>query len=118
MREEHEARIRAAQRGTMGGSQDAAIQRAVSSYLDRYLGQTLRDFSIIKEKVETMRGERGTNDTRAVLRKDMDQLRFIPAEPESRTITGAPTEADYNALVRDMRLLYLRLNAIAVLLSR
>ena len=63
--------------------------------------QIRKEFDRVKEKVERLTGERG-DDTRsaaAVRRSDLRTLASV--ELQSRQVSAAPTQADFNALQRD-----------------
>ena len=69
-----EAQIQKARRGSVAGANDAQLQRTVGQYIERNLGQTLRDFALLKEKVEILTGERGRAEDAAVRRGNLKLL--------------------------------------------
>jgi hypothetical protein len=75
---------------------------------DSRLAQMVRDFGRIKERVETLTGERGANDRAmsAVRRGELRPLATLAEDMKSAQITAAPTQADYNALQKDVAALY------------
>lgn len=71
-----------------------------------------------QEKVEVLFGERGDkkNEPAARLRHLRAMIDAVPAEPSSVPATAAPTMAQFNQLLEDVRAVYGGLNAIRTLL--
>lgn len=115
--EDIEAQIRRAQRGSAAAGGDAYIQRVVGQFIERNLRQTLRDFALLKEKVEVLTAERGRADDAAVRRGQLGRLQQLP-QLTSRKVSSAPSASDFNALVADVHGIHQQLAAIADLLAR
>ena len=79
--------------------------------------QIQKEFERIKEKVEKLTGERGdaTRSLAAVRRSDLRTLASI--ELQSSQVSAAPTQADFNALQRDVATLYAALKRISNVLG-
>lgn len=71
-----------------------------------------------QEKIEVLFGERGDkrNDPAARLRHLRALVDSVPAGPRSVPVTAAPTMADFNLLLEDLRAVYGGLNSIRALL--
>lgn len=79
--------------------------------------QLRREFDRIREKVEKLTGERG-DDTRsmaAVRRADLRTLATV--EMQSSQVSAAPTQADFNALQRDVAVIFLAIKRLANVLG-
>lgn len=111
-----EAQIQKARRGSVAGANDAQLQRTVGQYIERNLGQTLRDFALLKEKVEILTGERGRAEDAAVRRGNLKLLG--QSAMKSEKVATAPTAEQFNALVDDVHSIDQQLSAIAELLAR
>lgn len=111
-----EAQLQKARRGSVAAGSDAQVQRAVGQYIERNLGQTLREFSIIKEKVEILNGERGRAEDSALRRGNLKGLSQFPKMASSK-VTSAPTAEQFNALLSDVQAIHQRLALIAELLA-
>lgn len=116
-REAIEATIAKARRGSAGAVTDIHLQRAIGQYLDRALGQTIKDFALIKEKVEVLNGERGNQQDYAVRRSDIVGV-VNPPPLQADYVETTVTVDDFNKLVEDVRTVYLTLAAIAGNLAR
>lgn len=69
--------------------------------------------SIIKQDVEILAGKRGDRNEAAARIKHLRAiLSAVPAEAKAVPVTSAPTAAEYNQLLEDVRLLYAGLNAL------
>lgn len=112
MRHDRDIAIARARRGTSAASQDAQLRRAIADYLQESLGQTLRDFRILKEKLEVLNADRGEPDQAALRREDLERLTEIE-EMESTEVSGTVTDADFNALRQDVKAIHDALSAIA-----
>lgn len=77
------------------------------------MNQSDRDFLRIKEKVETLTGERGSSKKpdAAVLRGDMTFLSGLSML--STPVTSAPTQEQFNALQADIAAIYAAVVALA-----
>lgn len=72
---------------------------------------------LTKEKVEILAGERGNRQEAAARLKHLQSLvGSVPAETTAVPLTAAPTAAQYNALLDDVRRLHAAFNALRVLL--
>lgn len=70
-----------------------------------------------KEKVEVLAGERGDRREAAARLKHLQALvGSVPAAPTAVPLSGAPTAAQYNALLEDVQRLHAAFNALRVLL--
>lgn len=116
-REAIEATIAKARRGSATAVTDIQLQRAIGQYFDRALGQTLKDFALIKEKVEVLNGERGNQKDFAVRRSDIVGV-IDPPPLQADYVVDEVTVDDYNKLVEDVRVIYLTLAAIVGNLAR
>lgn len=116
-RESIEAQIRKAQRGSVAAPADDQVRRVVAQYMDRAMAQTMREFQVLKEKVEVMAAERGKQEDAAVRRKDLGMLLTMP-KMKSQSVTSAPTTDQFNDLVHDVRMLHLQLASIGEALKR
>ena len=65
----------------------------------------------MSEVVRTLNGEVG-KDKSAVLLKQFAQLKSLPAEMKTKPVTTAPTAADFNLLLNDVRALYAAINLV------
>lgn len=74
--------------------------------------------NILKQKIETLNGDRGSPDDAAARLKHVRALvSNLPAEQASRYAVGAtPTKAEHDALVDDVQKLFSAFNALRVLL--
>ena len=74
--------------------------------------------AILKQKVETLYGERGNpEDAAARLRHVRALVNGLPVEPSSRAAAGAaPTKAEYDALVEDVQKLFAAFSGLRALL--
>lgn len=81
------------------------------------LAQLNREFDRIKEKVEKFTGERGDKEKSltAIRRGELRTLASI--RMESSTVSAAPTQADYNALQKDVANIYQALQRISNILG-
>lgn len=116
--ESERARIDRARRGSPGKVQDSAIAQAVAQQFDNYLSQLLKDFSTIKEKVETLNGDRQDKTNAAIKVGQVTGVFEVRAEPTSRLAAAAPTMDEFNALVTDVQAVYAGINAIRTMLGR
>lgn len=114
--EKVEAQIQKARRGSVAAGSDVQLQRAIGQFIDRNLSQTLRDFGIVKEKVEILTGERGKIEDAAIRRGSMKALSQMPAMKAAK-VTSAPTAEQYNALLSDVQSIHQSLSVIADLLA-
>lgn len=70
-----------------------------------------------KEKIDILTGDRGDRREAAARLKHLQALvNSVPVAPKSTTVTTAPTAAQYNALLEDVRQLHAAFNALRVLL--
>ncbi|MDA4845956.1 hypothetical protein [Hoeflea poritis] len=69
-----------------------------------------------KEMLEVLAGERSKNTEvrrqQAVRIKDLEGLLQLSSRLQSETVSAAPTQAEHNALVRDVHLIHKRLMAM------
>lgn len=73
--------------------------------------------SIIRQKIEVLNGDRGDpNEAAARVKHIRALLSTIPAEPKAVTVSAAPTAAEHNALLEDIRMLYAGINALRTVL--
>lgn len=79
--------------------------------------QIQKEFDRVKEKVEKLTGERGdsTRSLAAVRRSDLRTLASV--ELQSGQVSAAPTQADFNALQRDVATLYAAIKRISNVLG-
>ena len=68
------------------------------------------------EVVRTLNGEVGKEKS-AALTKQFAQLKSLPAEMKTKPVTTAPTAADFNLLLNDVRALYAAINLVSNALS-
>lgn len=66
------------------------------------LNQLFRDFERIKEKVEKFTGERGDKEKTLTAIRRGELRAFASMKMNSSQVTAAPTQADYNALQKDV----------------
>lgn len=108
-----EAQIAVATRGRQTNPMqmtDAALEKAVAGYIDRYFKHMMGDFKDIREKLATLNGDVGSDA--AMRRPPIEQMvSQIPAQPKCRE-SAAPTADDYNALVKDVHALYAGMAAL------
>ncbi|MGV1752791.1 hypothetical protein [Agrobacterium sp. CG674] len=72
----------------------------------------------IVEKLEILDGSRaGARDKAAVRIEDIKELLQI-AQVKTKTLTAAPTMADFNSLLTDINEISSRLNSIALTIQR
>lgn len=79
--------------------------------------QIRKEFDRVKEKVEKLTGERG-DDTRslaAVRRADLRTLASV--QMQSGQVSAAPTQADFNALQRDVATIFAAIKRISNVLG-
>lgn len=84
---------------------------------DRRTTEVLRDFGLVKERLDRLVGVRGKVGERSVLREDLSLLTGI-GEPKSVKVSSAPTDEEFNALVDDVHAIMRSLRAIAKRLER
>ena len=79
--------------------------------------QVQKEFERVKEKVERLTGERGdaTRSAAAVRRSDLRTLASV--ELQSGQVSAAPTQADFNALQRDVATIFAAIKRIANVLG-
>lgn len=78
------------------------MQRATPANVE----QVVREFQRIKEKVEKFTGERG-DDNKSLSAIRRGELTVLASNSlQSSQITGAPTQAQYNALQADVKLIF------------
>lgn len=112
-----ESQIRKAQRGSVAAAGNTELQRIVGQFIERNLSSTLREFALIKEKVEILTAERGNVKDFAVRRRDLGRLSQI-SKMKSKKVSAAPTAQEFNALVEDIQDLHRQLAAIAEALNK
>ena len=68
--------------------------------------QVRKEFDRVKEKVEKLTGERGdaAKSLSAIRRQDLRTLASV--KMSSSQVTAAPTQADFNALQRDVAVIF------------
>lgn len=111
-----EAKIAKTRRGSAAVAQDMAMQRAIGQYLESALGQTLRDFSLVREKLEILNADRGTPDRYAVRRGDVTGS--MELEDLVSVEVSTVTAADFNALVQDVHSIHAALVALVTTVAR
>lgn len=107
-----EARIAKARRGSSAQAPDTQLQRIVGQHVDRVLAPLLRDFRTLKEKVEVLAGERGRREEYAVRRGDLARLGDMEKLASKPLAAAVPTQAEIDAIVRDVHRMHQRLSAI------
>lgn len=90
---------------------EAILNRAMVGRND--FAQVQKEFERIKEKVEKLTGERGdsTKSLAAVRRSDLRTIASV--KMLSTQVTAAPTQADFNALQRDVAAIFDALQRIS-----
>ena len=74
---------------------------------------TLFQNSRLQETLEELAGERGKNKTNSAIRfNDLRELLLLPSQMQSKPISSAPTQDDYNRLRTDIVAIYNVLSAL------
>lgn len=81
------------------------------------LAQMARDLARIKEKVEKFTGERGDKEKTLTAIRRGELRAFSSMKMNSGTVTAAPTQADFNALQKDVANIYQALQRISNILG-
>lgn len=84
---------------------------------DAKLSQLNREFDRIKEKVEKFTGERGDKEKTLTAIRRGELRAFASMKMNSGIVTVAPTQADYNALQKDVANIYQALQRISNILG-
>lgn len=72
----------------------------------------INEFERLTEKVAVMNGERGV-EGRAVTASQLSPLSNLATSLNAKELSVAPTAADFNALLKDVRSIHLQLTQIA-----
>lgn len=80
---------------------------------DQRLLKIVNEFERLSEKVAILNGERGTTG-KAVTGAALSPLTNIPTSLNAKELTVAPTAADFNALLKDVKNIQAQLNSIAL----
>jgi hypothetical protein len=68
-----------------------------------------------KQKLEVLNGDRGPTSQHALrVGQALAMLSTVTAEPKTKPVTAAPTAADFNSLLDDVRGLYAALNTLRI----
>ena len=81
------------------------------------LARLQREFDRIKEKVEKFTGERGDKEKTLTAVRRGELRAFASMTMNSGIVTVAPTQADYNALQKDVANIYQALQRISNILG-
>lgn len=79
---------------------------------DQRLLKVVNEFERLSEKVAVLSGERGSGG-KAMTASALAPLSNIASSLNAKEITAAPTAADFNALLKDVKSLQTQLVAIA-----
>lgn len=80
------------------------------------INQISRELRLLSEKALTLNGERNTQQA-AVRHSSLAPLQELRAEPVAAEAVAAPTKAEFDALVQDVRALYRTLAQLAARLE-
>lgn len=116
MRGDEASRARAQRGRSTGQAADPALDAHLARQIDRLLKQALGEPARLRERVEVLVGERGKGQA-ATVEQLRALLQGVPAQPTSRVVNAAPTQAQHNAVVADVARLYEAFNALRVLLQ-
>lgn len=90
------------------------MRSVTASSADPRLQQLFKDLSIMREKLEVLNADRGDREQAAVRRGDLQELSSLETLRGSATAAGStPTAAEFDALVKEVRLLRETLLVIA-----
>jgi len=109
------ARARDAARGAPG----SPIDPGMAVQINRILEPTLKHFERVAEKTETLNGDRqGAKERRAVRQSDLSSLSDIGLQRSKKVPdTNAPTKAQIDDIIDDIRDIHNALRAIVTTLN-